>query len=449
MRKKKKEYSYNKAGKSGFSGMFRALRHRNYLLYFIGQGISLIGTWMQRIAMAWLVYRISGSALLLGAVDFAGQLPILFLTPFAGVIADRYDLKKIMIATQVLFMIQALLMAYLVLTNTIVMWQIFALAIFMGIINALDTPVRQSFLVNVVDDRNDLTNAIALNSAIFNGARLIGPTIAGIAIAAIGEGICFLVNGLSYIAVIAALFLIIVKSEHKKADKEKNALNQLKEGFNYAFGFRPIRDVLLLVTIVSLVVFPYMMLMPVFVKDILHKGAETMGFLMAASGCGALTAAIYMATRASVKGFWRNIPLAVTLLGISLFSMSFVNQVFPAAVLLFLIGLSIVIFVSTVNTLLQTIVEDEKRGRVMSLYGTALLGVTPFGSMLAGFIVNKTGVSLMLCAAGVICIITAIVFAFRLPLIRSSIIPLYRELGIVSTPNEQLAAVSIEVETTK
>jgi MFS family permease len=441
MGKYKKNYRFSQKGrKGGFADMFRALRHRNYLLYFIGQGISLVGTWMQRIAIAWLVYRITGSALLLGAVDFAGQLPIFFLTPFAGVIADRYNLKKIMIITQVLFMVQALIMAYLVLTNTIQMWQIFALSIFMGLINALDTPVRQAFLVSVVDDRNDLGNAIAMNSAIFNGARLIGPSIAGIAIAAMGEGVCFLVNGLSYIAVIIALFMIKIVVEEHKADGNQDIFRQLKEGIVYAFGFRPIRDVLIIVTVVSLVVFPYMMLMPVFVKDVLNEGAQTMGFLMAASGFGALTAAVYMASRSSLQGFWKTIPVAISILGIGLFALSFAKHVLVSMILLYVIGLGLVVFVSTINTLLQTIVEDDKRGRIMSLYGTALLGVTPFGSMLAGVIVNKTGAPVMLMIAGLVCIASAVVFALRLPLLRSSIIPLYRELGIVKNLEPPVSA---------
>ncbi|MCE1246209.1 MAG: MFS transporter [Firmicutes bacterium] len=431
MSRKKNSYNYDKNEKKGLAGMFRALRHRNYMLYFLGQGVSLIGTWMQRIALSWLVYRITGSALLLGAVDFAGQLPVFFLTPFAGVIADRYNLKKIMIITQTLFMVQALLLAYLVLTNTIQMWQIFVLGIFMGIVNALDTPVRQAFLVDVVDDRKDLTNAIALNSAIFNGARLIGPSVAGIAIAAMGEGICFLGNGLSYIAVIAALFMINIKTEQRNQNRHDNAFQQLKEGFSYAFGFHPIRDVLMMVTVVSLVVFPYMMLMPVFVKDILHEGPKTMGFLMAASGVGALTAAFYMTTRSSVKGFWKTIPIAISALGVTLFALSFAKQASISAFLMYLVGLSSVIFISTINTLLQTIVEDEKRGRVMSIYGTALLGVTPFGSMLSGAIVNKAGVPAMLMVAGIVCVAAAIVFAVRLPVLRNKIIPLYEELGIV------------------
>ncbi len=284
--------------------IWRALRHRNYRLFYAGQGISLVGTWMQQIAVSWLVYRLTNSPVLLGISSFALNAPVLVLAPIAGFYADRWNRHKLLIIVQAAAMVQALLMAALVLTETITIWQIIALSLFLGVVNAFDMPIRQSFVVDMIEDRNDLSNAIALNSTIFNSARLVGPSIAGLMIAAVGEGMVFLINGLSYIAVIIALLAMHPVAQPRK-DSSSGLVSSLVEGFRYAFGFMPIRSLLLLIALVSLVGMPYTVLMPIFAKDILHGDSHTLGFLVGASGIGALIGAIMLASRRSVRGLWQ------------------------------------------------------------------------------------------------------------------------------------------------
>jgi len=410
--------------------IFRAFKYRNYRLFFGGQSISLIGTWLQQIAMSWLVYRLTNSVLLLGVVSFAGQLPVLVCTPFAGVLSDRWNKQHILVATQTLSMLQAFLLSILIFTHSIEVWHIIALSVVLGIVNGFDMPTRQSFIVEMVEKREDLGNAIALNSTMFNGARFIGPSIGGILIVLAGEGICFLLNGLSYIAVIVAL--LMMKIEHKKSNVEDTKfLAGLKEGFIFTFGFTPIRSIILLIALVSLTALPYSVLMPVFARDVLHGGSHTLGYLMTAVGAGAITGSIYLASRKSVLGLGRNIPIAAVVFGASLVVFSSSRNVWLSMLLLFFVGLGMIVQVASSNTILQTIVDDEKRGRVMSLYTMSFMGLAPFGSLLAGSLAKLIGVQTAVMIGGISCIMGGIVFAQYLPQITKLIRPIYIQKGIL------------------
>jgi MFS family permease len=410
--------------------VFPALQYRNYRLFFGGQSISLIGTWMQRIAMSWLVYRLTNSALWLGVVGFTGQIPIFLLTPFAGVLADRMNRQRILVITQTLAMIQALILALLVLTGTIAVWHIISLSIFLGIVDAFDMPVRQSFMVEIVE-KKDLGNAIALNSSMVNSARLLGPSIAGILIASMGEGMCFLLNGISYLAVILSLLAMKITSKRTETPNTY-VLHGLKEGFHYAFGFPPIRYVLLLLALVSLIGMPYTVLMPVFARDILHGGPHTLGFLMGSSGVGALVGAIYLASRRSVLGLGKWIALAASLFGIGLIAFSLSRIFWFSLFLMLLTGFGMIVQMASSNTVLQTVVDEDKRGRVMSFYAMAFRGMTPFGSLLAGGLANKIGAPNTLMIGGISCILGSLMFARKLPLLRQMVRPIYVKMGIIS-----------------
>ena len=416
---------------TGLRLIFRALRYRNYRLFFGGQGISLIGTWMQRIALSWLVYRLTGSALLLGVVGFAGQIPTLFLAPVAGVLADRWNCRRILVVTQILAMIQALVLAVLVLTDKITVLEIVILSFFLGIANAFDMPARQTFVVEMVERRReDLGNAIALNSSLFNGARLLGPTVAGILIAAVGEGVCFLLNGLSYVAVIVSLLAMRVAPREIKA-RNTHFLQGLKEGFSYAFGFDPIRSIILLVALVGLMGMPYQVLMPIFAREVLRGGSNIFGFLMAATGAGALAGAVYLASRRTVLRLGRTIPVAACILGLGLIALSVSNVLWLSLVLMLFIGFGMMVQMAASNTTLQTIVDDDKRGRVMSLYTMAFMGTAPFGSLLAGGLANKIGPSNTFLVSGLCCICGGLLFARKLPALKAMVHPIYAERGII------------------
>jgi len=400
--------------------ILRAFRYRNYRLFFTGQGISLIGTWMQRIAMSWLIYRLTGSPFLLGLVGFTGQIPTLIIAPYAGVIADRLNRLRIIIITQILSMLQALALSILVLTHTIQIWHIILLSIFLGIVSAFDIPTRQSFIVEMVEDKKDLGNAIALNSFMFNSARLIGPSVGGILIAAVGDGICFLLNAISYIAVIIALFAMRVKPRQKSVLK-KRTWHELKEGAAYAFGFRPIRNILLLLALISLVGMPYTILMPVFAKDILGGGPHTLGFLMAGVGFGALSGAIFLAPRKSAEGLERIIPIASVIFGIGLITFSLSRTFLASLILIAVSGFGMMVQNASCNTLIQTIVDDDKRGRVMSFYSMAFMGTAPFGSLIAGSLASRIGAPNTLILGGIACILGAIAFTRQLPKMHSKL----------------------------
>jgi MFS family permease len=410
--------------------IFRSLKYRNYRLFFGGQSISLIGTWMQRVAMSWLVYRLSNSALVLGVVAFAGQIPGFLLTPFGGVAADRYNRHKLLIITQILSLIQAAILSLLVLTDNVAIWHLVFLNIFLGTINAFDMPVRQAFVVEMIGKREDLGNAIALDSSMVNTARLLGPSIAGILIAAVGEGMCFLLNAISYLAVIASLFLMKITKVKTKSSLT-TAWEQLKSGFAYAFGFAPIKYIIALLALVSLTGMSYIVLMPIFARDILHGGPRTMGFLMGASGIGALAGVVYLAGRKSVLGLEKIIAIASGLFGIGLICFSLSASIWTSMFFMLLAGLGMMVQMASCNTILQTMVDDDVRGRVMSFYAMAFMGATPFGSLLAGSLAHRIGAANTLLINGAFCVLGSVLFAMKIPSLRKMVHPVYARKGII------------------
>jgi MFS family permease len=420
----------NPAPESKFSAMFRALKYKNYRLFFMGQGISLIGTWMQQVALSWLVYRLTDSVFLLGILGFASQIPSFLLGPFAGVISDRRNKHRILLATQSLSLIQASTLAALVLTDTITVPWIIGLSVFLGIINAFDISARQSFVIELIEDRNNISNAIALNSSMFNLARLIGPSVAGLVIAAVGEGMCFLGNAVSYIAVLGSL-LAIKTTPVISEKKQLPVLQSLKEGFSYAFGFPPIRSIILLIASISLFAMPLTVLMPVFARDVLHGNANTMGFLMGASGIGALTGALFLAQRKSVLGLGNIIIRATVLLGAGLIAFSFSRIMAFSLFCMLFTGFGMIVQMASSNTILQTIVDDDKRGRVMSFYSMAFLGTAPFGSLLSGALAHQIGVNYTLLVCGILCLLCIVPFALQLPNLKKLVRPIYERLGII------------------
>ena len=390
----------------------RALRHRNYRLFFAGQGISLIGTWMQRVAMSWLVYRLTGSALLLGVVNFTGQAPTLLFTPFAGVIADRYDRHRLLVATQVMAMVQAVLIAVLVLTNVIAVWHLVLLSLFLGIVNAFDTPIRQSLIVDMIESREDLGNAIALNSSMMNGARLVGPSIAGILIASVGEGMCFLLNAVSYVAVIAALMAMTIAAKKMRAQRP-HIWEAWRQGVTYAFGSPPIRSVLVLLAVVSFMGMPYATLLPIFAQEVLHGGAQTLGFLMGAAGIGALIGAMFLASRDSMLGLETVLVVAAMIFGTGLIGFSLSRIFWLSCGLMIVSGSGMMVHMAAANTLVQTLVDDDKRGRVMSLHTMSVRGMVPLGSLIAGGLASQIGAPATLTLGGICCVLGALIFATR------------------------------------
>lgn len=408
----------------------RALRYRNFRLFFVGQGVSLIGTWMQRIAVGWLVYRLTDSAFLLGVVGFAGQIPAFVLAPFAGVLADRWNRHRLLILTQALAMMQAFVLAYLVLTETVVVWQIIVLSLVLGVVTAFDIPVRQSFMIEMIEEKTDLGNAIALNSSMVNGARLLGPSVAGLLIATVGEGTCFLINGLSYLAVIASLLLMRIVQKDFSAHKS-SAWHALKEGFKYVYDFEPIRAIILLLALMSLMGMPYIVLMPIFARDILHGGPSSLGFLMGGSGVGALAGALYLASRRGVLGLGKMIPIGAGIFGLGLIAFALSRNFFWSLTLLIAVGFGQMVQLATSNTLLQTMVDDDRRGRVMGFFTVAFVGMAPVGSILAGALASVIGAPWTLFVGGVACLVGAGVFAKKLPQLREKIRPIYVTKGIL------------------
>jgi MFS family permease len=408
----------------------RALRHRNYRLFFGGQGISLVGTWMTRVATGWLVYRLTGSAFLLGLVSFAGQIPILVLGPFAGVWIDRWNRHRLLVITQALSMVESFVLAALALARIITVREVILLNLFQGAVNAFDMPARQAFVIEMVEEPEDLGNAIALNSSLVNAARLIGPSVAGLIIAAVGEGYCFLIDGFSYMAVIASLLLMIVTPRAVERS-HSSVLSELRDGWNYVNGFRPIWSILLLLACISLVGMPYTALMPIFAGKVLHGGAHTLGFLMGAVGVGALFGAVTLAARPSVLGLGRLVPMTATGFGISLIAFSASRMLWLSLILLVITGFCFMQNLASCNTILQTIVENEKRGRVMSFYSVAFQGVAPFGSLIAGAVASRIGAPHTLMIGGAICVCGAGLFALQLPTLRKLIHPIYVRIGII------------------
>ena len=423
---------------AGIKTLLRALRSRNYRLFVAGQSVSLVGTWMQQVAMSWLVYRLTNSAFLLGVVGFTSQIPTFLFAPLAGVLADRWNRRRLLILTQALAMLQAALLALVVLTGVVQVWHILVMSLLLGIVNAFDIPIRQSFVVEMVEHREDLGNAIALNSSMVNGARLIGPTIAGLLVATVGEGICFLLNSVSYLAVLMALVAMRLDPGRHPRKERQHILHELHEGFVYAFGFGPIRSILLLIAMVSLTGMPYAVLVPVFAKDILHGGAHTFGFLMTAGGCGALVGTVYLASRQSVIGLGKLIVFATILfaLGIAAFA---VSTILPLSlVALVVAGFGAMTLVASCNTVLQTILEEDKRGRVMSFFTVAFMGMAPFGSFGAGAMADWIGPRDTLLLGAVCCLAGTAFFSRKLPQIREAVRPIYVKMGIIREVAEEM-----------
>ncbi len=418
--------------------IFRSLRYRNFRLFFGGQSISLVGTWIQRIAMPWLVYDLTNSVVLLGIVGFAGQIPTFILASYAGVIVDRRNRYRILIATQVFAMIQALTLAALVFSGSIQVWHIVLLSVVLGLINAFDMPARQSFMVEMVEKKEDLGNAIALNSTMVNGARLLGPSIAGVLISVAGEGTCFLINGVSYILVILSLFNMRIVPKERKL-KSSKMITELKEGFEYTFGFKPIRFIILLLALVSLMGMPYSVLMPVYAKEILHGSSHTFGFLMGASGFGALSGALYLASRRNVAGLEKLIPVSASIFGVGLILLSVSRVFWLASLVMILTGAGMMLVMASSNTVIQTIIDDSKRGRVMSFYAMAFMGTAPFGSLLAGSLAKVIGTPMTLAFGGISCIIGAVFYFRKRQVMQEHIQPVYKKLGILkeNTSNNQ------------
>ncbi len=409
----------------------RALRHRNYRLFFAGQTTSLIGTWLTRVATSWLVYRLTGSTLALGVVGFAGQIPTFVVAPFAGVWVDRWNKHRVLVLTQVLALLQSAALAALALTGTITVAWVIVLGVVQGLVNAFDIPTRQSFVVEMVNDREDLPNAIALNSSMVNAARLLGPSIAGVLIAAVGEGWCFAVDAASYLAVIASLLAMRV-SVVEKPPKTTRLLTELSEGFKYAAGFVPIRNVLLLLALVSFMGMPYTVLMPVIATRVLSGGAHTLGFLMAGSGLGALLGTLYLASRKTVLGLGQLIAFAAAVFGTGLVAFSRSREFWVSFAILVPTGAGMMIQMAGSNTILQTLVDDDKRGRVMSFFAMAFFGTVPFGSLFAGTMAARFGAENTILVGGVSCIIGAATFQRALPELRRLARPTYIRRGILS-----------------
>jgi MFS family permease len=415
-------------GAARLQWLFRALQSRNYRLYFGGQSLSLIGTWMQQVALSWLVYRVTHSALMLGVVSGAGQLPVFLLAPFAGVVVDRWDRHRLLMVTQTLAMLQAVGLAWLVLAEAATLGRILLCSVLLGMVNAVDIPTRQALIVDLVARPEDLGNAIALNSAMINGARFIGPVLAGLVIAVVGEGLCFLLNGLSYLAVLAALWAMRLPPRPVTSSRSP-VLAEAYAGVRYAWDFVPIRAILLLVGLVSLLGLPYQVLMPVFATEVLHGEAHTLGMLTAASGVGAVIGALYMASRDSVLGLGHVLALSTGLFGLGLIGFSFTQQVGMAVLSLVVASGGMMVLTAASNTALQTLVEDDKRGRVMSLYTMAFMGMAPVGSLVAGSVATQIGAPLTVRLGGVCCLVGALLFARHLPVLRAIVRPIYANMG--------------------
>ncbi len=436
----------------GMSHAWRALRHRNFRLFFGGQTISLIGTWMTRIATAWLVYRLTHSALLLGTVSFAGQIPTFLVAPFAGVWIDRWDRRQVLVWTQTLAMVQSFALAGLTFSGYITVHWILFLSVMQGIINAFDMPGRQSFMVQMVEDRADLGNAIAINSSMVNVARLIGPSLAGMLIAVTSEAWCFLIDGVSYIAVIASLLMMHVHA-HAIMRKATSTFHEMKEGWSYVSGFLPIRTILMLFAVVSLMGMPFVVLMPVFAATVLHGGPHTLGFLMGAMGVGALISALSLAARRNVRGLIRMIPVAAAVFGLGLIGFGLSSTFWLSMTMVLVAGAGMMQGMAASNTIIQTLTSEDKRGRVMSYYTMAFVGMAPFGSLLAGTMAHTipstpvwiftgmvlTGAQWTVVVNGLVVVLGAAWFATRLPAIRVVVRPIYQEMGIIPSAQEMAA----------
>jgi MFS family permease len=424
--------------------MFRALRHRNYRLFFSGQIISLVGTWMQSVAQSWLVYRLTGSSLLLGLVGFAGQIPVFLLAPIGGVVADRYSRHRIVIATQSASMVLAFILSALTLLGHIRVWEIMVVASLLGVVNAFDIPARQSFIVDMVHS-DDLLNAIALNSSMVNGARVLGPAIAGVTVAAVGEGWCFFANGASYIAVLAGLLLMIVPPREERPDSA-SGIERIAEGFRWVARTAPIRALLLLLGLVSVTGMPYAVLMPIFADKVLNGGARGLGILMGASGVGALAGTLTLAAKREVRGLGRWISFASFGFGASMILFASSRSYPLSVVLLVPVGFCMMLQMSSSNTLIQTMVPDELRGRVMAVYSMMFMGMAPFGALVAGAVANHIGAPITVALGGLTCLAGSLIFGSRWPSMRGEAHQLIVAQGISSgEPSVEMTSQAVSV----
>jgi MFS family permease len=410
--------------------MFRALRSRNYRLFFVGQTLSLIGTWMQGLAMSWLVYRMTGSAFLLGTVTFAQQIPMFLVSPVAGVFTDRVDRRKLLILTQSLQAAQALVLSVLVLAHVVQVWEVMALSVFVGVVNAFDTPGRQAFVIEMVDSREMLPNAIALNSTQFNIARLIGPAVAGLTIRFTGEGLCFLINAISFLAVIVSLSMIRVSPRAPRSESQQ-AWEDFIEGARYVWAHQAIRSLLLLLAAVSFVSGSYQVLLPVYAKTIYRGDSATLGWLYAAVGAGALVSAVLLASRKSVVGLGRWIVGASATFSIGLGVFGLTSNVWLGFLVLSFVGFGAMLHMGSTNTLIQTVVEDRMRGRVMAFYAMSFVGTMPMGSLITGAVSQSIGPIVTLVGSGVLGVFATFMFYRSLPELRKTLRAIYVSKGIM------------------
>jgi MFS family permease len=426
--------------------MLRAFAYPNYRLFFGGQIVSLIGSWISMTATSWLVYRLTGSAMALGVVGFAGQFPGFVVGPFAGAYLDRWDRHRVLVVTQTASMLQSFALAFLTFTDQITVTTIVALNAIQGVVNAFDMPARQAFLTTIISDREDLANAIALNSSMFNAARLVGPSIAGVMIATVGESWCFLLDGVSYFAVILALLAMKDLKRRDRPAQHAGIIEHLLEGWRYVHGFRPIRSLMLQLAWLCLVAMPFAVLMPVFADEILGGGAHTLGFLMGASGLGALSGALWLTTRKSVVGLGRVILINTVVFGGGLIGFALSRSLPVSLVFLTIAGFGMMVQTASTNTVIQTIVDEEKRGRVMSFYVMSFLGTAPFGSLLAGWLSTRIGAPQTVIVSGTLCIATAVWFSRELPPIRALVRPIYVRMGILPEVAQGLQTVETQNE---
>jgi MFS family permease len=416
---------------SRISFMLRAFAYPNYRLFFGGQIVSLVGSWISMTATSWLVYRLTGSTMVLGVVGFAGQFPGFVAGPFAGALLDRWDRHRVLVVTQTVSMLHSIALALLTFTGHINVPAVIALNAIQGLVNAFDMPARQAFLTTMISDRDDLANAIALNSSMFNAARLVGPSVAGVMIATWGEAWCFLVDGVSYLAVIVALLAMKDVRRIGRTAAPAGVMEHLLEGWRYVFGFRPIRSLMLQLAWLCLVALPFSVLLPVFADEILGGGPHTLGFLMTASGVGALTGALWLTTRRSVVGLGRVILFNTVVFGIGLLGFALSRWLWLSLAFMVVVGFGMMVLMASTNTVIQTIVDEEKRGRVMSFYTMAFLGTAPFGSLLAGWLSTRVGAPQTVLLSGALCIATAVWFRRELPAIRELVRPIYVRMGIL------------------
>lgn len=420
------------------SGITRAFRHRNYRLFVSGQSISLIGTWITRIATSWLVYRLTGSELLLGVVAFCSQIPLLILAPFAGVLVDRWDRHRILVITQILSALQSAALAVLALMNVITVTEVIVLQLVQGVINSFDTPARQAFVVEMVADREDLPNAIALNSSMINASRIIGPSIGGLLIATVGEGWCFAVDAISYVAVIISLLLMTL-TPMQRARVDTRMIEELRTGWRYVAGFPPVRALLLIVALIGTMGMPYATLMPVIASKVLHGGPHTLGILMTASGIGALAGTIYLASRHTVLGLGKVIVAASAALSLGLIAFSFSRTLWLSVIVLPIVGAGLMVQAASVNTILQTVVDENLRGRVMAFYSVAIMGMQPIGSLLSGIVADRIGAEMTIFYGALFCLAGCVWFGMRRAMLAEHIRPIYIARGILPWDDGNLA----------